>query len=57
MNEWEDIDNADFIWQQQLEEQQRREMEIKTGGLFDWDIMESIFVTPHKYEVRHKVSE
>ena len=46
-----DDDSADFIWQQQLEEQQRKEVGSKAGGLVDWDIMESIFLTPHKYQV------
>lgn len=46
-----DDDNADFIWQQQLEEQQRKELGSKSGGLVDWDIMESIFLTPHRYQV------
>ena len=45
-----DDDSADFIWQQQLEEQQRKELGTKSGGLVDWDIMDSIFMTPYKYQ-------
>jgi hypothetical protein len=52
-----DNDDTDFIWQQQLEEQQRKEIGTKSGGLVDWDIMESIFMTPYKYEVRPKEIE
>lgn len=52
-----DDDSADFIWQQQLEEQQRKEQGAKSGGLYDFDIMESIFLTPHRYQVQRKVVE
>lgn len=45
MSNWDD-DDMDFIWQQQLEEQQRKETRGSHDGV-DWNMFDSIFGTPH----------
>ena len=46
MNEWDDDDNLDFIFQQQLEEQHRKE-ELGLRDGVDWNMFDSIFGVPH----------